>query len=413
MSIFIITTIPYFVPYYNDWSPYRSITNDGEFGHSMLRTTLERDFGIRDEHLDITSLVPASRSALVIISPEIKFSSSELEFLQKWTSSGASLIVIGASKIMNGIAQNWDIQYDFDYGPIYDFTNNQLQNPSFPFITDGNEIYTSVIPHSITHVRSGDSESYSLTSFSSAESTLCIKNSDLNCNSPYTIGSISIENQVAFIADNWMLSNKYVQQFPENLGLLHSIISKLNPQIEQIIFDDSHYHWAPLNRKGVEAFGMNFIRNVNGLLTIIAVLAILVPIILATSSGVFSDAKWSDRTVTKKIGKRLETLYLDKVPAVPLTLEERFLVEEQLEQKNRGPYYFQHVANYLLNFLEQEKLLPLVPSYLIQGLELLQLEVIPKAETWDIIQKINLIIEEAKKDLHISSINDEIKEGSI
>jgi hypothetical protein len=43
----------------------------------------------------------------------------------------------------------------------------------------------------------------------------------------------------------------------------------------------------------------------------------------------------------------------------------------------------------------------------------LQLEVIPKAETWDIIQKINLIIEEAKKDLHISSINDEIKEGSI
>jgi hypothetical protein len=382
----------------------------------MLRTSLENNFVIEDEHLDITSLSPNSDSVLVIIAPEIKYSDEELQSLRKWTSSGASLVVMGASSILSDIAEIWNVRYNFEEGPIYDIYNNQLESPSFPIVTDGTNNYSAVIPHSMFHLDSVDLESYSLTSLPSARSKACIEISGYDCNSPYSIGMATVENRVAFIADNWMLSNTFVQQFPDNLNLLSSVINYLNPQSKLVIFDDSHYQWAPLNRKGVEVFGRNFIQYVKGLeylLSIISVLAILIPIILATSSGVFADTKWSDRPVTKKIGKRLETLYLDKVPAVPLTLEERFLVEEQLEQKNRGPYYFQHVANYLLNFLEQEQLLPLVPTHLIQGLELLQLEVIPKAETWDLIQKINLIIEDAKKNLHISSLNKENKEGSL
>ena len=49
--------------------------------------------------------------------------------------------------------------------------------------------------------------------------------------------------------------------------------------------------------------------------------------------------------------ERLDRLYIDRIVAAPLTLEEKILVNEKLEVLTRKHNYFQYVARLYLNYI--------------------------------------------------------------
>jgi hypothetical protein len=403
------------LPINSDWAPTRSIYNKNEYGHSNLRNVLlESNYQVSREHIDVTQTNLDENTLLVIISPELTYTQEEIEYLLESLDDGSYILLLGGSQIVNKISSELNYPIRSIIGPIYDNESNAENNPSYPTFTAQEDEYISVIPRAVIVTDTQNSDQQVFTTHNSSTSRVCIEEGE-SCNQSYTIGIADRSKNFALIADDWLLSNKFLGKFSQNENLLPNIINFINPDITQIIFDESHYKWAPLNKEGVEAIATNFLDYFEGIEEVISIILIsffLIPLFISTSSGIFSDFTMfsGKEKISKRIGQRIKMLYLDDVPAVPLSLEEQFLIEEQLEMKHRGSKYFQYLAEKMFAYLAEEDILKQIPYELLQGLERMRIDVIPNNQAWQIIHKLNQTIDEAHKELSFTLEKNKMEE---
>ena len=101
------------------------------------------------------------------------------------------------------------------------------------------------------------------------------------------------------------------------------------------------------------------------------------------------------KPISSKLWDRIDRLYLDKIIAVPLSLEEQILVEENLELHARNKFYFQYVASYYLDVIEKKELTEIIPSVLLDSLNFMKHEIIEKQTAWELIKIINFYLDES------------------
>lgn len=392
--IVVSLIIPVLIPY-SDYSPINSFSNTDENGHSQLLNHLQINYNIKQEHLDITKYNNPANSLIVIISPQRFFTNSEITFLKDWTSRGGHVIIGGTSSHVEDLLIDLDIEIEISTSKIVDFQSS-YDNPNFVPVsleTNSETTFTAISPLSFDFIRNRISK-IEISTSSSAEKFSCVEAKGANCERTYTIGYIDNNQNIALFLDNWLLRNFMIDTSPQNLMFVESIINNFNTGIENIIIDESHYRWAPINRKGVEVLVKNLSQS-QFYPPIIFLFSVVFPLLLVLMNGNFTKiGRTETSSVTSKLRDRIDRLYLDKIIAVPLSMEEQILIEENLELNARKKYYFQFVANYYLDVIEEKKLTELIPSTLIDSLNLMKHEVFDKQTTWELIKIINYYLDE-------------------
>ncbi|OLS17044.1 MAG: hypothetical protein HeimC2_44970, partial [Candidatus Heimdallarchaeota archaeon LC_2] len=385
---------PVFFPYDTDYSPVNSFSNTDGKGHSQLKFHLQNNFNVIQEHLDFTKYGNPSNSLIAIISPQRHFTDFEINFLEDWTDQGGHVIISGTSKHVKDLLNDLNVGFDISNSKIVDFQSS-YENPNFvpiSFETDPQTTFTAVAPISI-EVIYDSSPKIKITTSSSAEKAACIEFDGSGCNKTHSIGYIDNNENMAIILDNWLLRNFVIEGSPQNLLFIESIISNFGANIENIIIDESHYNWAPFNKKGVEVLVNNLSKS-QFYPPIIFLFSVVFPILLVLMNGNFTKSKMDGKSsITLKLRDRIDRLYLDKIIAVPLSLEEQILVEENLELNARKKYYFQYVASYYLDMINEKELNDMIPTELIDSLNVMKHEVFDMQTGWELIKIINYYLD--------------------
>ncbi|MHA2277779.1 MAG: hypothetical protein ACXAC2_18510, partial [Candidatus Kariarchaeaceae archaeon] len=347
--------IPVFLPYNQDYSPINSFSNNDKMGHSQLLDHLESNFNIYQEHLDITKYGNPSSSVITIISPQRFFTDSEINFLDKWADQGGHLIIGGTSKHVIDLLNNLNVEIAVSESKLLDFSS-PYENPNYvpiKFESDRQTTFTAVSPLSVDY---NSPSKIDISTSLNAEKASCVEFEGTGCMKTHEIGFIDFNQKFAVFLDNWLLRNFIMDDSAQNLMFIENIINNFNSNIENIILDESHYNWAPINRKGVEVLVKNLSQS-QFYPPIIFLFSVVLPLLLVIMNGNFTKSKETDTSpITSKLRDRIDRLYLDKIIAVPLSMEEQVLVEENLELNARNQYYFQYVASYYLDVIEEKEL---------------------------------------------------------
>jgi hypothetical protein len=388
--------IPVFLPYNQDYSPINSFSNNDKMGHSQLLDHLESNFNIYQEHLDITKYGNPSSSVITIISPQRFFTDSEINFLDKWADQGGHLIIGGTSKHVIDLLNNLNVEIAVSESKLLDFSS-PYENPNYvpiKFESDRQTTFTAVSPLSVDY---NSPSKIDISTSLNAEKASCVEFEGTGCMKTHEIGFIDFNQKFAVFLDNWLLRNFIMDDSAQNLMFIENIINNFNSNIENIILDESHYNWAPINRKGVEVLVKNLSQS-QFYPPIIFLFSVVLPLLLVIMNGNFTKSKETDTSpITSKLRDRIDRLYLDKIIAVPLSMEEQVLVEENLELNARNQYYFQYVASYYLDVIEEKELTEEIPSTLMDSLNFMKHEVFDKQASWELIKIINHYLDESIK----------------
>ncbi len=408
--IILLFLLPFFIEYVPNYSPYRSINNQEDYGHSNLANNLSSDYQVDRLTGDLNDLgsIIARDNILVIIAPENKYKSDDIELLDNWINRGGGILIVGTNEETIGLANYYNYFYDDFSGKIFDEINNFNDTASMPLVygPDGKEYY-AVVPITVIHYSDNSLYTDVIQTDNSAKTAQCIRN-NMECKDlSYTIGITHLsskvikDSQVSILSDNWMFSNIYTDLVPENINLFHEIINRMNPNANQIIFEETHYNYAPVNRIGIENIvNKTFTSNVINILLVI--FTIVLPLGLGTNGGIFSNigqVLFSNK-IGRRLGERLESLHLENVTAVVMTKEEKFLVDMQLSMQRRGKHFFKLIALDLLNYIKQEELE--IPTNSIEDLKSMEEYIIQPDHCWRLILRVNeeiKIAEKAKKNI--------------
>lgn len=408
-SIIVITLItilfitPYFLEYIPSYAPYRSINSQADYGHSNLANNLTLDYQIDSltgSLSDIGSMT-ARDSILVIIAPENRYKLDDLELLDRWLDRGGSILIIGTTSQTIELGAHYYYSYNEFSGKIYDRTNN-FNDPGTPLVYGPNgDQYYAVVPLSVDYLGVNSSFTDKIQTANSAEDKYCIVNNQQCLGYSYTIGfthrsTKALEgSQVSLVADNWMFSNYYTNLIPENIELFHDIIKKMNLNTKQIIFEETHYNYAPVNKIAIEnILNKVFTSSVVNILLIL--FAIIFPLGLGTYGGIFSNITkvlFSNK-IGRRLGERLESLHLENVTAVVMTKEEKFLVDMQLSMQRRGKHFFKLIALEMRKYIEEEDLK--IAADTLEDLMTMEEYIIQPDHCWRLILRVNEEIELAE-----------------
>lgn len=389
-----LVIVPVFIPYYADYSPINSFSNTDAKGHSKVLNHLQQNFNVYQEHLDLTKYDNPTDSLIAIISPQRYFIGDEIDFLDKWMRRGGHVIITGTSKYVMDLIIDLELDVEVSEGKIVDFVAEN-ENPNYVPVAFENELgnaFTAVAPYSIDY--RVPSNAIELRTSSAAEKASCVEIRGENCYQQFTIGYTDLNRNYGIFFDNWILRNFVVNAYPQNEFFIESVTQQFGGNINNIIIDESHYNWAPLNKKGVEVLFKN-LKQSQYYPPIIFLFSVVLPLFLVLINGNLTTSKnKSGGKITSKLSERIDRLYLDKIVAVPLSMEEQLLIEENLELNARNKYYFQYVAIYYLDLINEKGINESIPTDLINALQFMKREIFDNQVCWEIIKITNYYIDE-------------------
>ena len=129
----------------------------------------------------------------------------------------------------------------------------------------------------------------------------------------------------------------------------------------------------------------------------LVIFAVILPLGLGTYGGIFSNigqVLFSNK-VGRRLGERLEALHLENVTAVPMSKEEKFLIDMQLSMQRRGKHFFKLIALELRKYIENEELD--IPGGTMDELMTMEEFIIQPDQCWRLILRVNEEIEIAEK----------------
>ena len=112
--ILLLFLLPFFIEYVPNYSPYRSINNQEDYGHANLANNLSSDYQIDRLTGDLNNLgsIIARDNILVIIAPENKYKSDDIELLDNWINRGGGILIVGTNEETIGLANYYNYFYD-------------------------------------------------------------------------------------------------------------------------------------------------------------------------------------------------------------------------------------------------------------------------------------------------------------
>lgn len=406
LTIFLIFLIPYTLEYDATWTPYRSIDNEGDYGHSKLNHELQKNYKTSSITSSLKDNLPTefeSQKLIIINAPEFKYKRNDIEKLWRFIDRGGHLLLLGTTNALTELVGYFGISFNTQSGGLYDRENN-FGNSSMIEISFGDSDYLSVSPYSLYIYNEVDSFDNLIVSSPTSITYSGIKSNYIE-ETTRIVGVVETRDyspsnyysEISILADNWLFSNSVLDLNPNNINLLLDLIESVSHEIDEIIFDETHYDYLPINQNGVEnLFHRHFI-NTN-VMVILLIFSVIIPMIIASKTGLLSNISevYTDTNLSKRIAKRLETLHLKNTPAVPLTYEERFLTEHRLEMLQRGKYYFQFVVNQLIEYITQEKLSEHIDPQIMKDLEWTKNNIVEDGSVWDLIEEVNKQIKSAE-----------------
>jgi hypothetical protein len=373
----------YIFPFDENYNPTFSIKSEGPYGHSIMYEHLKQDYNITQQITDFETISPDKNTLLIIQAPQRDFRSSEILHLKTLRNQFTNILLIGSQYTRN-IANEFGFYFDSNSGGrIFDEVNNFDETPAFVKISYKNEDYYAITPRSI--FSSGDEI---ITTYNTAETAVCIEIIGVNCEEQFTIGA-SLDNLI-FISDEWIFSNYLLEIVPGNLKLLDGLINSYGT-IDTIIFNEIHYKWLPINRNGLENFIFEFLTPAS-IFLVVGILTTLIPGLF-----IFSTTRKEEKTKEyyhdKSMKSRLQALNVERIVAVPLSLEENVLVQENLEFSIRKDFYFSYVANDIIKYIEINNIRSLFPDELFQLLQRLTSDLATPTSAWSIIKNSNEVLD--------------------
>jgi hypothetical protein len=101
MLSFIVVSIviPFYLPYYKDFNPVYSINSGGNYGHSILAEELSSSYEIEEIWRSLNDIDFGPQDALIIITPQIQFSQSEVRRIMDLVyDQGVPVLIFGNSE---------------------------------------------------------------------------------------------------------------------------------------------------------------------------------------------------------------------------------------------------------------------------------------------------------------------------
>lgn len=406
LIIFLIFFIPYTLEYDASWTPYRSIENKGDYGQSTLNLELQRNYKTSVITSSLKDNLPTefeSSKLIIINAPEFKYKGADISNLWRFINRGGHLLLLGTTNAITELVGYFGFSYDTQSGVIYDRKNN-YGNSSLIEINFGDNSYLSVSPYSLYVYNEFENFDNLITSSPTSITYSGIKSNNIEQMSR-VVGVVesrdfSISNyysEISILADNWMFSNSVLDLNPDNINLLLDLINSVSNDIDEIIFDETHYDYLPINHIGVENLFYRHFINTN-VMVLLLIFSVVIPLIIASRTGLLSNISevFTDSNLSQRIAKRLETLHLKNTPAVPLTYEERFLTEHRLEMLQRGKYYFQYVTNHLIEYITKENLTEHMDPQIMKDLEWTKNNIAQDESVWNLIEEVNIQIKLAE-----------------
>ncbi len=364
--------------------PNRSILQQGDFGHSELAKNITANgYTVSTVSDGINKLNTSNKNqVLVINAPESKYFEDEIDFLYNWINSGNKLMIIGTTNEAVELMSRFQVFIEAD--KLYDKINNDGHYglPEISYDEDNNS-YFSVTPKGIFPF---ENMIPILSTYNSSYVSSC----EQYCKGSYVV-AVQLLN-LYVIADNWMFSNKYVRDNSINLVLFNKLLDRAN--VDTVIFDETHLDYLFIDKVGIDNIYYKF-NNSAAVIVLLSAIVLIVPILIGLRGSLF-ERKNDELDIASRLMKRLETLYQKETVAIPLTIEERFLIEQKLEMEMRGKYYFQLIASDLIEFIEENKLN--IDEKIMNDLELMRTLVIIPNECWNLIRHVNSVIRTEMKE---------------
>ncbi len=374
-----------------DWKPYGSIEDQSIAGYSDVGNRVNSlGIDIKTTTMQLNELNLQERStALVIFQKRERFSNEDIEFLRQRAKRNLPTLYVGSHTEFSEIT---DYPIEIDRCHVYDKNNENGVISHVPSTSlDLKVQFTSIAPLPLVDYGHGDPNEEIeplLTTLGSVKA--CFKD-DLNTEKPndYVI-SIKHRNQI-WLSDGFFLTNNFTRQYPENLDVLPYLLQQFEIPITQMVVFERYLRYIPVNQ---EALLLSLEYNFRYVPIVpIGLILLALPLAVSVSSGLFKAGSQTNGNRETKLSKRLTKLHTDRLPAVPLSLEEKILVKEQFTIRQLGADYFRKVAAEYLNFIRQENLGDIVPDSLIQSLERLMLDRYSPSTAWTVLEKVQFLLD--------------------
>ncbi|MDH5402013.1 MAG: hypothetical protein OEZ01_09950 [Candidatus Heimdallarchaeota archaeon] len=388
-----------------NYVPIGSIEDSSDWGYSNLAGNITHKIS-NVVDMESNNAPLSSNSLLLYLTPDNDLNQNELSKLTKLVEDNKNIMIIGINhKYLTNFKKIGQDYVNYDDDIIYDSTNNGGEAGIPSVIYEGIE-YKSVLPTAIgsyyfddVYTDYYDPNSVYISSIlktkNSAFSKTCYQNIENieYCKQEFTIG-VKIKNTV-IISDRYMFRNNYTNLYQQNINLFNRILRHQYPTVDNIIVDESKLNWLPYSRVGVSMFIKNIFNNLF-FKFIFVVLIIFLPILMAMDSDLINSKRTTSGKTAKRILQRLTSIHIKKLPGIPLTIEERKLMEEHLNVKRFGKYYLSGVAKDYLNYIIENNLEKSISTSILNDLQMLSNNLISDRIAWDIIHSTNIAIDSIK-----------------
>lgn len=406
--ILLILFLPAFVNFAPNYVPSASFENTGDYGYSQVFSRVQiPTMSYRDyfENFNTYAFSQSPNTLLVIASPYYGFSQQELDILKNRLEAGLPTMLIGTTLFSHDIAQAILTDGWWYTLPIYDFDDN-VGSPSVIHVYNPttHAQYVSIKPHSLDI--GGDSL------LVTANSSMTEKNYlyDIPCgetiNGTYVIdGTVAchksypvaqMKGSLIVVTDPWMMKNTVVSTYSQNINVLADVLNQANLNIDQIVFDESHYRWMDVNPTGFK-FTIRRLTENGFFVFFLALIAFFIPLVTAIRYELIDVLGKKSRTnkFAKKLAQRLDNIHTQQLLVVPLTAEEQILTTTKLESRLQPPRLFSHAASEYLKYFNsiatQQQYGTVVPNYVLAELQHLATNPVSTEVAWQILENAHFI----------------------
>ncbi len=361
ITILLFVTLPGVLNLFPEWAPYGSIRDTTQTGFSQLATALKDQGYVVDRTVEPLETLKLEQTTALVFPPESPPNSQDMNYLKERMKRGLPTFYLGKlveiSMDMFGVSLQTCRVFKLDSNNTYSIAHVPVK------LKDTNETFVSIIP-----------AAFSFYSETSAEALLIADHSWELCNAIYeekypdpknNVVALQDRNQF-LIADEYMLKNNFTSLYPQNLNLFESIVISNGLNIRKFVFYERNLVYIPVNQEGLRMT----IEKQSPERPFIIFTYIFVFVLFAASffTGLFGSTSTFETAFKQKLTRRMESLHTDRIPAVPLSIEEDQLIKEQFLMREYGADYYSKIAIDNLQFIDEEGLERIIPKKLYQSL---------------------------------------------
>ncbi len=397
-SIILFNSIFGLLNVYPSYTPIGSIYDTGDYGYSDAFSQFET----RTNRGDITKIEYNPKELLVLINPRYDYQDEEIAHLTDLAAKGQPILIIGKGGFLETISRIAGPSLIFLDGRVVDYTNTEdgifsVKTYYVEAVSDFNDPIlgdqTFVTANAYSLFAANWKPLLRTTSTSSFAD--CVKE-DEYCRDARDIAVI--QDNVAIIADDLMLRNNNVRSFPQNLDLLPLLIEREFPDVQSIVFEESHLLWVAVSWVGL-LLKINEIAVSPLIFILVFIISGMVPLFFGLKVGLFSSpADKQKGLMAKRLMKRFEIIHTDNMISVPLTKEEEILTNELINHKVYGRVYFTGVARDLLDYIFSHNIDEVIDEDILKDLKVMSGSYVSPNMAWKIIEHANFAIENAERE---------------